>query len=348
MLVTYIRSSSYGTHDMCAQSYLLDYCIGWRQPANWKAERGTIVHKALEILARRKKAEQDGLVVFREEEALGGLDLPITVSPDEAVDIAWKHYTDKGPCEGHVWTWEDHEDCRKFTKHVLNFNDGMFSPLKRTIIQPEQYFDFQIDEPWAAYDYLLPDGNRLKGQLALKGTVDLILDVKSPEIIEYCDWKTGRRWDWARDREKTPKKLQEDPQLRLYHYALSRLYPQAKTIIMTIFFVADGGPYTMAFDKSDLDKTTSMIRQKFETIKSTQRPRLNKSWKCTKLCDYGKTRWEKNRYVDWTVAPEGRGKTICEHMRNEVVTLGLDKVMDKYGNIKKTMAYGSGGGAVRD
>jgi hypothetical protein len=105
---------------------------------------------------------------------------------------------------------------------------GMFNPLNMTIVQPEQYFDFTIDEPWARYAYTLPDGRRLEGQLALKGTVDLIAE-ENPETLHYTDWKTGMRKDWATGKPKDWKKLRDDPQLRLYHYALSRLIRTAST-----------------------------------------------------------------------------------------------------------------------
>ena len=35
---------------MCEQQYFFDYVLGYKQPSNKKADKGTIVHKALEIL----------------------------------------------------------------------------------------------------------------------------------------------------------------------------------------------------------------------------------------------------------------------------------------------------------
>ena len=51
MIITYLRSSSYGTHSMCPQQYMMEYILGIRSPSNQKADKGTIVHKVMEILA---------------------------------------------------------------------------------------------------------------------------------------------------------------------------------------------------------------------------------------------------------------------------------------------------------
>ena len=51
IIVTYFRSSSYNTHSMCEQQYFLEYVLGYRGPSGQKADKGTIVHKVLEILA---------------------------------------------------------------------------------------------------------------------------------------------------------------------------------------------------------------------------------------------------------------------------------------------------------
>ena len=45
---------------MCEQQYFIEYILGWRGLSNKKADKGTIVHKVLEILAYIKKNQQDG------------------------------------------------------------------------------------------------------------------------------------------------------------------------------------------------------------------------------------------------------------------------------------------------
>ena len=109
---------------------------------------------------------------------------------------------------------------------------------------------------------------------------------------EIIDWKTGRRLNWATGEEKTQEKLEVDPQLMIYYYAVKKLYPHIDNEIVTIYFIHDGGPFSVAFDKSDLYKTEQLLKDKFKKIQHTLKPRLNKSWKCTKLCHYGKTTFE--------------------------------------------------------
>ncbi len=36
MIITYLRSSSYGTHSMCEQQYFIEYVLGLKSPSNKK------------------------------------------------------------------------------------------------------------------------------------------------------------------------------------------------------------------------------------------------------------------------------------------------------------------------
>ncbi len=324
----YFRSSSFNQWDMCPHSYFIQYVLGRREPSGKKAILGSIVHKALECLARQKLAWQDGKPSFVDEET-GKKFNAKKFTPEDGVKFSFDYYAKRET--HHKWTPADLRQCTGWTHDAMELNGGMWNPLNRTVVSPEQFFDFAIDEPWARYSFQLPDGKKLEGQLALKGTVDLVTDA-GDGVIEYLDWKTGRRLDWATGQEKTWAKLRDDPQLRIYHYALSRLYPAAKQILMTIVFVRDGGAFSLPFDRDDLAKTEAMLRGRFETIRDTVRPRLNKTWRCTKLCHFGKNDWE------------GGGKTICQHLADEVVTLGVDRVMKKYGDPAAVGSYGEGGG----
>ena len=59
---------------MCEQQYLFDYVLGYRSPSNKKADKGTIVHKALEILAFVKYTVQNGDSTF-EDDILGTINV---------------------------------------------------------------------------------------------------------------------------------------------------------------------------------------------------------------------------------------------------------------------------------
>lgn len=302
-----------------------------REPSSVKANKGTLTHKALELLARKKLATQLGEARFNDDET--GLEWDTaSFTPEEAHEVAWDYYTKK--FDHHAWKPADYRDCRKWMFDAMAYNGGLFNPLQREVIWPEKYFDFTIDAPWARYSYVLPDGRKLEGQLAIRGTMDLVCRVdEDHECIEMVDWKTGLRKDWASGKIKDYAKLREDPQLRIYHYALSRLCPWAREIIVSIVFIRDGGPFSLPYGREDLEETEKMLERRFNTIRDCQRPRLiYPDWKCTKLCHFGKNEWE-----------PGCGTTICRHIKNELTELGMDRVVAKYGNLAAMSEYEGGG-----
>ncbi len=330
MIVTYIRSSSFGTHEMCEQKFFLGYTLGMREPSNKKATKGNVTHKALELMAYKKKCQQDGTTEYDDDTF--GIVQAGDITPQWATEKAYRYYSELPDEQHHIWMPADYRDCLKWTEKTLSMNGGLYNPMRRNIIQPEKTFDFEIKKPWAAYDYDLPDGQSLSGFLAIKGTMDLVVQ-DEPGIIEVIDYKTGRRLDWATGQEKTYKKLRHDPQLLLYHYATALLYPEAEHIFITIIYINDGGPFTLCFDKSDFEITERILRKKFERIRDTQKPVLNKSWKCTKLCHFGKTK----HVLD-------KSKTICEYFKEQARRKGADQVLFESGNLANINAYGSGGG----
>lgn len=340
MLITYLRSSSYGSYDFCQRKYWLSYVLGFPdRPHNLKADKGNATHKALELLARKKLAQQRGETVFSSEEPVG-THVVSSFTPDDALDIGWNYYT-KVRAPHWDWTSADYRDCKKWMHAALEYNDGMFSPLKRTVLQPEQYFDFIVEADWAKYRHRNPFGDDpqyIEGHLGLKGTVDLVCAVDNCEdVVEYIDWKTGARKCWVTGTMKDYGKLRDDPQLRLYHYALSRLYPKARSIIMTIFFLADGGPFSLPFSREDLAVTEQMLAKRLRDISENELPkRIKPNFRCG-WCFY-----EKSKFVH----PDGREdeKNICDYMHGELLQLGLNRCTGKYGSMKAVGTYSEGGG----
>ena len=332
MIITYLRSSSYGTHCMCEQQYFLEYVLGYKSPSNKKADKGTICHKILEILAHIKLCQQNNTNSYVDD-ILG----PINVNKydlDEIIDSVYSYYSSQ--FKHHVWEPKDLKDCRAWSHKALIDHNGIFDPRSRNIVRPEQHFDIEIDKPWANYEFDTKDGI-IKGKLAIKGTIDLITKVND-NTLEIIDWKTGRRLDWATGEEKTLEKLYKDPQLKIYHYALSKLYPQYDHIIMSINFINDGGAFSMCYDKKDLSSTENLIRQKFEEIKKCKQPRLSKTWKCNKLCYFGKNNFSQTNkdilpiieYRDNETCKRGSEMTICEQIKHDIDLKGIKTVVDEY------------------
>jgi hypothetical protein len=324
---------------MCEQQYFGEYVLGWRGLSGQKADKGTITHKILEILAVIKKAQQDQQDTINDdligEVSVHNYDL------DNIIDQVYSYYTSNA--QHHKWSPKDHKDCKNWVYKAIEFNNGMFDPRNRNILCPEQHFDFEIKKSWAKYSYDT-NGEKLEGNLALKGTIDLITLVND-STIEIIDWKTGRRLDWATGEEKTQEKLEKDPQLKIYHYAIKHLYPHIKNIIFSIYFINDGGPFSICFHDSDLSSTEDMLRQKFEAVRSTKKPRLNKSWMCSKLCHFGKTTFEGTHiqpieeYRDGQVCKIGQIMTKCEQIKHDLDLYGIDTTMGLYKN--KNHSFGS-------
>lgn len=310
--------------------YFIEYNLGIRSPSNKKADKGTICHKVLEILAHIKLCQQNKQLEYIDD-ILGEISVH-KYSLDHITEQVYNYYTSQ--FKHHEWELKDFKDCRLWVNKAITAHNGVFDPRNRNILQPEQHFDITIDKPWANYKYQMQD-QVLEGQLAIKGTIDLITKVDD-NTIEIIDWKTGRRLDWATGEEKTLEKLQRDPQLRIYHYAVSQIYPDIEHIIFTINFINDGGAFSVCYDKNDLPKTEDMIRIKYNTIKNTQSPQLNKSWKCNKLCHFGKTTFANSHVLPIIEYREGQvcnldsPMTKCEQVKHDIELKGMNNVIDEY------------------
>jgi hypothetical protein len=315
---------------MCEQQYFFEYVLGYRGPSNQKADKGTIVHKVLEILAIIKQSQQNNVTTF-EDDIVGMVNVE-AYNIDTLTEQVYQYYSSR--FSHHKWSIKDFTDCRLWVEKAITYNNGMFDPRNRNILCPEQHFDIVIEKDWSKYKYKLAEGT-LEGNLAIKGTIDLITQV-GDNTIEIIDWKTGRRLNWATGQEKTQEKLEEDPQLRIYHYAIQKLYPHIDHIMVTIFFINDGGAFSVIFDKSDMPKTESMLRDKFEIIKKTQKPRLHKSWMCSKLCHFGKSTFENSsvlpilEYRDNQLCQKNTHMTKCEQIKHDIELKGINNVVDEY------------------
>jgi ATP-dependent helicase/DNAse subunit B len=322
MLVTYIRSSSYNNYAYCQMQYFITYVLGHQPDSGKKAELGTIVHKVMEVLAKLKHFTQDNpskIKLTITDDALGKIEIKKSELYTQALVKALLQQSLAFYSSGskHNFTKADHNNCSKLIFDTLQYNDGQFDPRQRKIVAAEPHFDIPIDEDWAHYEYVI-DGKKIKGQLAIKGTIDLVTE-SSDGVIEVIDWKTGRRLDWATGEEKTYEKLCSDPQLLLYNYAITKLFPQYKQSIMSIFFIKDGGPFSMCFDNSDEKRFLKMLKNRFQDIQNNDLPRPisqdRSNWKCTKLCHYCKNNWP------------GTDQNMCIYIENTLKNKGMEETL---------------------
>jgi hypothetical protein len=234
MLISYFRSSSLGTWNMCQMKYYICYVLGIQEGSNLKADKGTIVHKVLEDLAIIKKHLQDNpdsksIVIDDEEFDITDFMKPYQLSNEEVekvnkTRINKEKYVNQNDCKiknGHVrhgvelveilirksydyysnrtkhnWKPIDFKDCTNWTWMALDFKNGVIDPRRRNIVQPEANFKLIIEKDWAKFEHVLPNGEYQEGYLEYKGTIDLVTDVND-STYEVIDWKTGSRIDWA-------------------------------------------------------------------------------------------------------------------------------------------------------
>jgi len=322
VIITYFRSSSYNNWSFCQHQYYLTYVLGLPSGSGKKAEMGTLVHKVMEGLACAKKANQDGESTFTDE-VFG----EITFSEEELFSDEWMEYLYTlsydyySKNSEHKWTDGDRRTCLKWCYKALAELNGGFDPRKRTILAAEPHFDFVLPYDWAHYKYEI-DGQVVEGQLALKGTIDLVTE-EMPGIVESVDWKTGKCLDWATGQKKTYESFQKDAQLHMYHYALHKMYPHIEQFIPTVYWINDGGAYTVAFGPEDIIQTEQMIKQRFLEIQKSIRPSMiahtKNKWKCKCICTFGK-----NPHPSGEINPRtGEPFTICEYVAKKIKMKGI-------------------------
>lgn len=316
MKILYIRSSSYNRWDFCPLLYTAEYGCGIVGLSGKKADKGTIVHKIMENIAilSKKRASEDFKETYKYD-------------IDKMIRSVYTYYTSR--LTHHEWTESDFHDCSKWTKKALEYNHGQFNPLNLCVVEPECKFDITIKKPWAKYCYEI-DGKQVSGYLGIKGTVDYVGQVDK-DIYECVDYKTGKRINWATGKIKKYEDFKHDPQLRIYHYAMSKIFPNIKYIVMTIFYINDGGAYSICFEEDDLKETEQIIKDRFLEIKSCTDPPQYKSWKCNKLCFCGKNSFKVlNQPTLSHKQTSSVPISICEQLKYEIQEYGIDTALARH------------------
>lgn len=283
----------------------------------------------MELLALIKKGQQDKKE-FIEEDGIGQIstkDFDLKLLFDKAFIYNQKKSI-------HNFTDGEIEECWEWCQKAMNFKGGAYNPLNLEIVDAEKSFDVTFDDSWAAYDFAF-GGEQYTGQLGIKGNIDIITRDEDG-LIQMLDYKTGKCKNWVTGKEKTYKDFLKDPQLLIYFYALSQAYPDDE-ILVTVYYINHGGPFTVAFDRSKLPEIKEMLRKRFEEIKRTKIPKLlsynRTDYKCKNMCGASKQ-----------IHPDS-GKCLCEHFRDKIKEKGLNYVLenDKIPSFRLS-DYGSGGG----
>ena len=332
MISPFLRSSALNTHEVCQQQFFINYSLGIQQIVNSAAQKGSIFHKVMEIIAKIALLNKTGEPYFIDED-IGKFENRDVFSYDifDILNKVYNFFVENTDFEGSP---SDYLDCQTWIKNILEFNDGDYDPRKRNIVQAEQFFDFELKRDWSKYKFSVGENN-LEGHVRLRGTVDLITEVsESPKVWEIVDYKTGLRKNWANDKLKDDSNLKDDIQLRFYHYAISTIFPDVEDIIITLFYLRESAPFPVYFTKSDMLITEEMLKNKYMSIINNQRPKLRNDYKC-RFCSFSKGDFQNS------------GQPACEFFRDKILQIGMPKVIDKYADLKSLKQY-QGGGSVRE
>ena len=288
MEIGLVRSSSYSQLEYCTASYFATYVLGHSQPTNKKALLGTVVHKVMEVLANCKLMIQNNpkkkKFVFSDEE-LG--DIKFTVEYlnsdkmlESLLDKSYKHYTASA---SHLEfdEVEDKKFCNDMIDAGITLANGSYDPRNQDIFKAEQpfvfNFNFKNEKTGKIHD------------LMVRGTMDLVVR-EDKETLHLIDYKTGKRMDWANGTVKSFEKLYQDFQLKLYYYAIRKLFPEYKSVIVTIIFLRDGGPFTLCFEDSILEEVEQLLKDHMNKVLDNENPQpiseKRNDFKCRKLCHF--------------------------------------------------------------
>lgn len=328
MLVTFLRSSSINSFELCQMQYFLGAVLGIRSPSGRKADLGNSVHKALEVLSRQKLARQRGESSFVEPEANKTF-VTGEVDAEAAITHGWSVYEKPG------YTRADRQDVYDLTMKVLTRDDGAYHPENLDIVAPEQFFDLPVEAEWAWYDYANPRGGpRIQGQLRIRGTVDLLYRDDNGIII-YHDYKTGRQWDWAAQKRKDWASLMVDRQLLLYYHAVRRLYPD-DDLLFSIDYVREDGVFFLPYGDEQDAAAVAMLREMFEKIRDCEMP--------DRRMDEVGPRGQPCSFCHYARAKAPTGESLCDYYHGQLVQLGMSKCVAKHANGEPWLQYGGGGG----
>lgn len=337
--INFFRSSSFNRWEYCEALYCAEYCMGLTGEANKKANLGTAVHKVMENLALLKKASDAEEKYITLE--VGGKTKTSDYKLQKIIDDVFCYYRDLFANQN--WGDEEYNFVDGWTHKALAYNNGQYDPRNLKIIAAEPKYDFELIRDWSMYEFTF-NGEKHKGFLKLKGSVDLVFEVM-PGTYNILDYKTGKQYNWNTDKEKTAASIQKDPQLHFYTYAVSQLYPEAKEIWATLFYINGEGAFTVCFDKQMIANTELMIKNRFLSIKNCEVPVFNRTWKCTKLCQMGKTTFENTHvkpiieFRNGMIAKRGEYMKKCDQMNFEFERKGIAKTIDELKDPNFTLGH---------
>ena len=101
---------------MCEQQYFAEYNLGIRSPSGLKADKGTIVHKVLEILAFIKQAHQNKNSTI-DDDIVGKINVN-KYSLDNIIQTVYNYYSSN--FKHHNWKDKDRDKIPRWSRKSLD------------------------------------------------------------------------------------------------------------------------------------------------------------------------------------------------------------------------------------
>lgn len=284
MKINNCSPSSINSYRFCPFQYYLNKILAIESPSGKAATIGKIIHRTFELMARLKKVGKTNVdplwLLNRSFDEYHHLDLRKTTSKGESADY-------------------------KRLKESINkiINNQYYNPYNLEVVDVEKWFELEFPgDEWKTDN----------GQFKMRGVIDLIHKIDN-DTIEIIDWKNGKQSDLKTMIKKDFYYLLKDIQPRLYHLMCNILLPQYKNILITIYYINEDGPITLAFNQEDTISTINYIWKFFNTVKSDTLIRRNRTWKC-KMCGYYKN-------------------GICDKVWSDLSVMGEKYIICKYKGI---------------
>lgn len=257
MKINKLSASSFDNYKWCEWQYFLNSVCGFPSDSIPSGIIGHICHKVAETLSRLSIIKHRKDSKFWDVEYLWKICFNRCYKEEPL--IAEKIKTDKLKiaCKG--------------MKELLA---GPYSPISEKTLCAEKYFKIKINP---------------KDDYSVTGKIDRV-DKIDEETIEIVDYKTGSRSGFLTQNKdkKDAESLSKDIQPKIYFWAAKKLYPWAKTILVTFIYITDGGPVTIIFCDDDLPAIEKELNQMASVILNNNDPRRDLTWKCKCFCTYGK------------------------------------------------------------
>jgi len=293
-----VRSSAVKAFKGCQMRHFLEYILGIPTKSMKAAEIGTAAHKLFELLGHAKLAKQSNKRVFYDDELETKYSVKELLSSHESlIEPIWDFYLPHG----------DKQDRKKYDE-VIEKGIQTIDPRTLHIIKLEQFFELPCPEL----------------NITLCGTMDLV--TQEEDCIRVIDYKSSRNTDeFETGKKRVYRDFYDDFQLLFYAYCTRQLY-DTDNLIISIAYLKLGIVYDLVF--TDFDKVKERVLEQIERIRKCKRPRCNKSWRCSRMCHFGKNSFE------------GDELTICETVEKFFNYNGLKKTIEKFQESEYTYQRG--------